>query len=433
MKRQKKNNIFDLSPKNIFLVFIKKIILIIIFGGIIAGSLYSYYYDYYKTRNYHPPVLTWATEEPSTTITIQWETLAPTDTLLKYGKTPQLELDAVYNSTVTKFHVVTLQNLEPNTKYYYRAMSKSGLLYGISDLYSFKTASPDNSPLDFVVYGDTRDEINGYTAVVNGILNLDSKPDFVFHVGDLVGAGGDRWLWNQFFHRSAPLFATIPLIPIIGNHEYYSETTQSKADSDFPGTEYMPEHYFKYFNLPGNERYYSYNISFAHFIVLDDAVPGGVFYSAYDPSAERNKQVQWLYDDLIKVNSTYKWIFVLYHVPEDRNTNYTINTEHGTRVMTVNQIYHESGVDMVLLGHYHTYERQMYTFEGRTIPYVITGGGGADLDGSFRWSADECSVQYCVYNFVQIKLNKTELSMIAYDYNGFKIDSLKLNSEGAIL
>ncbi|NQT84235.1 hypothetical protein HQ563_14500 [bacterium] len=40
-------------------------------------------------------------------------------------------------------------------------------------------------------------------------------------------------------------------------------------------------------------------------------------------------------------------------------------------------VFHEHGVKMVFSGHDHLYERAACTYLGKTIRYVVTGGGGA--------------------------------------------------------
>lgn len=41
------------------------------------------------------------------------------------------------------------------------------------------------------------------------------------------------------------------------------------------------------------------------------------------------------------------------------------------------RVFHEHGVKMVFSGHDHLYERAACTYLGKTIRYVVTGGGGA--------------------------------------------------------
>ena len=420
--------------KPILSLLFKKILIMVLIIGSLAGIISVFNYNLQSSYyiNESAPILTWNNGDTQTSICVQWETTKPQKSSILYGETNELELGLIENTELTRFHVINLTGLKSNTRYYYQVTTPTIRKYINSKIYSFKTTPDFGDSFKFAVYGDTRDVINGLDAISNGILTINPLPEFVIHVGDLVGTGGDRVLWNQFFLRTAELHASIPLMPVIGNHEYYGETDENHINDDFPSGEYQPEHYLKYFNLPGNERYYAHNISNAHFITLDCAVPGSVFYET--GATDNNTQVQWLYDDLVNVNDSVNWIFVSYHVPEKRTHEYEIYTEHGTyRNMTINDVFHESGVDAVFLGHWHTYERQHFELAGRTIPYVISGGGGADLDGGLYWDAEEVEYQAVIFQFLNIVVNGTDFFMESIDINGNVIDSLTLDSEVGIV
>ena len=83
---------------------------------------------------------------------IYWLTDESADTTVQYGKTSALELTA-HRDTMTSTHNMYLVELEPNTKYFYRALSTDTLGNGpvVSKEYSFTTGSdPDIHPPVFI-------------------------------------------------------------------------------------------------------------------------------------------------------------------------------------------------------------------------------------------------------------------------------------------
>jgi hypothetical protein len=136
------------------------------------------------------------------------------------------------------------------------------------------------------------------------------------------------------------------------------------------------------FHLPGNnpagdESYYSYDAGDAHFAALNSCT------GEIPP-----EQAAWLDEDLGK--STLPWkVVVVHHAPYS-------NAFHGSTLAVrdvVAPIVERRGVDLVLSGHDHVYERSYpisgnemqagfqepdYVHPGAPI-YVVTGGGGAPL------------------------------------------------------
>ena len=424
-----------ISIKHISFLLIKKIFLGIIFIILIfLGPAFVQtigFNDYWLADNTHGPILTWsdipgqAFLNTSTSITISWETNEPTTSLVEFGTTQDLG-QQISDPTKVKFHNITLTGLQPNTRYYYRVSTLEGPYGEISKIYSFITppSTPSNERVHFAIYGDTRDPINALQAVANGMYSINQADpyNFIVHVGDIVGHGGNRVEWNQFFKRVEHLHASAPIVPVIGNHEFYREGNEDYADEDFPELNSSnPEHYLKYFNLPGNEKYYSLDFANIHYIILDSNNPGGTFYRKTDP--DKNAQAQWLYDDLRAHNSTTGWIFVSFHHPFIESTIYNITTPEGPRNLTISQIFHEGGVDGIFIGHVHTYERQWHNDSGTTIPYVITGGGGASIDKHPHWGNLSVAAVPNTFQFMDFSVMGGNIDVNIYDINGNIIDS----------
>lgn len=93
--------------------------------------------------------------------------------------------------------------------------------------------------------------------------NPDAK--FFINMGDLVDNGEDHTQWNAWLDGVEGIIDTIPIAPLMGNHETYDKQWQVRE----------PVAYLREFALPGNgskeydRRYYSFDYGPVHFLVLD--------------------------------------------------------------------------------------------------------------------------------------------------------------------
>lgn len=93
------------------------------------------------------------------------------------------------------------------------------------------------------------------------------NPDarFFINMGDLVDNGEDHTQWNAWLDGVEGIIDTIPIAPLMGNHETYDKQWQVRE----------PVAYLREFALPGNgskeydRRYYSFDYGPVHFLVLD--------------------------------------------------------------------------------------------------------------------------------------------------------------------
>ena len=83
-------------------------------------------------------------------------------------------------------------------------------------------------------------------------------------MGDLVDNGEDRLQWTEFFVGIKEMQRSIPMAPVMGNHETYNRDWKVR----------LPEAYLHYFKTPRNgskdfERYYySFDYGDVHYVVL---------------------------------------------------------------------------------------------------------------------------------------------------------------------
>ncbi|KYK21657.1 hypothetical protein AYK24_08735, partial [Thermoplasmatales archaeon SG8-52-4] len=210
-------------------------------------------------------------------IIIAWETSIETqNNSVHFGLTPDCE-KIIYNNYSNYFHKIEICDLTPSMKYYYKVKSD----FVESKIYSFYTSFLQNDSIRFVVYGDSRgvwDNWINAEIVANAIKK--EEPYFVLHTGDIVNDGRIAEQWIDFFSIS-DFTHNSTLYPSIGNHENYGES------------------YFKYFILPNNEIWYSFDSGPVHFVSLDSNFINSIKLS----------QIFWLIKDLIVNKQPYTIVF----------------------------------------------------------------------------------------------------------------------------
>jgi acid phosphatase type 7 len=328
-------------------------------------------------------------------MTIMWETDSPSDSRVNYDTSSNLNL-TVYSPDKALIHKVTLVNLQPETKYHYRAIS--GKLS--STLNIFRTAVNKNTPFRFVVWGDNHTNAPRFEKNINRMILY--KPDLAISVGDMVLTGSDYDLWGyEFFIPGRNLFKNTPLFATLGNHEYGG---YGAGD---------PVVWFeKFFSLPGKEYYYSFNYGNSHFIHLNPHTnsPFGVV-----PGSE---QYRWLISDLeSNASRNATWRFVFFHEPPIHEP---LMAKH------IVPLLEKYDVTMQFSGHYHTYMRSQKPKPDGPI-YIITGGGGGSLsDGSRSNSLQNVDRYQAVHHFCLIDINAKVLNFQAIDIDGNVIDTLQI-------
>jgi len=329
-------------------------------------------------------------------VTVMWETTEPVVGTVEYGLPGQMDRKAAENEART-IHELRLTGLQAGTAYAYRATWDGGA----TETYEFKTAPPPGAKRwRLAVYGDSRSDPTAHSAVVAQILA--AKPDLVLHTGDLVSDGRQYDLWKpQFFEPLAPLMARIPLFPCLGNHEGNSE------------------HYYRYFSLPNNEAWYSFDYANAHFLCLDSC----------QPYTEGTEQYRWLEQDLR--NAQADWLIAFFHHP--------LFSCHPTRSINGNRwawqpLFQKYGVDLVFTGHDHHYQRTYPVGSAAMDPltpvlHFTTGGGGAGLYPVQPYSYTR--VAQAVHHGLLLDFDGTVLRARAVDKEGNEIDSFVVDQSQA--
>jgi hypothetical protein len=320
-------------------------------------------------------------------VTICWETDAPSNATVFYGKDGSAEL-SVSDGNLTTFHELRLVGLSANTAYRYRAVS--GDTPGAPS--TFTTAPSGSTPFRFAVYGDCRTGHQNHTNIIAAMRS--QGPAFVLNTGDLVENGSSAADWETFFGIISPIANNTPYWPCPGNH-------------DLP-----PDLYTKYFSLPGNEMYYSFDCGGAHFISLDSA----------GDLTDGSAQLEWLEADL-EASAARDWKFVFLHYPL-----YSSALGHGSNLALralLDPLFVRHGVSAVFAGHDHDYE---HADPGNGVQYFVTGGGGAPLGPSGKAGFTVYSESAFHYIIVDVGEDPHHTKVTAIRENGTVMETVHLSN-----
>lgn len=269
-------------------------------------------------------------------------------------------------STALYSHEAHLDELQPGTTYEYRISNQSYK----SDIHTFVTASGE----DFTALIFPDSQSNDYTDwkhLVASAWTAHHKANFFINMGDLVDNGADLYQWNAWFDATEDMISSIPLAPVLGNHEMY--------DLGWKNMEPVP--YTTFFAVPSNgsskfnRRYYSFDYNGVHFTVLDTQ-----FVETEDSDDLKREELEWLKRDLDTTQMAWKVILMhrdsLTYASERNNRTAGIN-DIGTVFMPIFDEYH---VDLVFSAHLHTYRNRGHIEDFKRSDkgplYILTGVAG---------------------------------------------------------
>ncbi len=321
-----------------------------------------------------------------TGLIVRWRTDVTTDSRVSYGLDPQ-ELDQVAeDSKMTVDHEVELSGLMPETLYYYAVGSTSQVLGGGDASTFFITPPPvgAESATRIWVIGDSGTGDQNARAVRDAYraYATSSYTNLWLMLGDnAYSSGTDAQYQTAVFDMYPDLLRQTVLWPTLGNHD---GVTAQSANQTGP--------YYKIFTLPrageaggvasGTEAYYAFDHANIHFVVLDSHETDRSVGSA---------MLSWLEADLASV--TAPWVIAFWHHPPYSKGSHDSDVDLRMSEMRQNvlPILDQYGVDLVLAGHSHSYERSMLldghygTSSTLTSAMMLDAGDGRlDGDGSYE-------------------------------------------------
>lgn len=318
----------------------------------------------------------------SNSVTVKCMTNALSDFKVLYGINGlDNEVDSSYN---THDHEVVIGGLTANTTYNYAVIINHDQDTLTSQNYTFSTTPEVGDAVSARIWV-TGDAGTGHTEqfdVRDAYLNFagtQGKADVWLMMGDNAYEHGRQEDYQMgLFDVYQEVLSNTVSFPTAGNHDLYS-TEASAANETGP--------YFDIFSLPrngecggvasGTEAYYSFDYGNIHFICLE----------SYELNRDSTGAMgTWLKSDL--ENNDQYWTIAYWHYAPYTKVGHDSDdpNDHSGRAIEmreqINPLLEQYGVDLVLAGHSHGYERS-YLIDGHygfsntlTDEMVLQDGSG---------------------------------------------------------
>jgi hypothetical protein len=373
---------------------------------------------------------------------LRWRTDVSMTGRVRYGAAPgALSAFADEGSSLTD-HLLTLSALSADTLYYYSVGDSGAELSGNDAATSLKTApTPGSSarPYRFWVLGDAGTGNANQMAVRDRYYALSASSgvatDLWLQLGDnAYFSGTDAEYQTEQFVPYASFYRHVASMPCIGNHEAtcvdYLNIFSLPSQGEMGGV------------ISGTERYFSYDYGNVHFVVLDS------HSSDRSPAAP---MLTWLKNDLSA--NAQPWTIAYWHHPPYSKGSHDSDADPQLTEVRQNflPILESYGVDLVLCGHSHSYERSRFisghygvsgTFNilpqsqggnlvqdgngpyvkangpGTGTIYLVSGGGGQTSGGALNHYAHRVSLNV--------------LGSVVLDVDGSTLTARMLDAAGAI-
>lgn len=299
-------------------------------------------------------------------------------------------------------HIVSITGLQADTQYFYAVGLTGGTILAGDDPDHYFTTHPvigSTRPQRFWVLGDSGTGNSSAEAVRDAYLELagtENEADMFMMLGDnAYGNGTDQDFQDGVFDIYPMVLRNKVLWPTLGNHDARDFNPVTGAYEGNKSGPFMGFHQLNNFSLPSNgeiggvasgtEKYYSFDRGNIHFICLDSTERDG-FGTSLEPDGP---MAMWLQSDLLATNQN--WIIAFWHHPP-----YSKGSHHGDGDMrsVFVPLLEAGGVDLVLSGHSHSYERSRLINsltsdpgDGETVPasaIVDSGDGQEGGDGVYE-------------------------------------------------
>jgi len=297
-------------------------------------------------------------------------------------------------------HTAVLSGLVHSTRYFFRVANDTRV-------YDFVTRDAAQTRVRVGVVGDMGIENSANTIARISKRASSRQFDFMLHIGD-VSYADDHFLWFQktwfaWFAMMNATLGSLPYMTLPGNHEHGTFDPFIYRDAN------NFQVYNHYFNMPkpaaelnNGSMFYSFNYGPVHFVQIstETSYPN----APWDIKAFGD-QMAWLAADLQAANApaarqAQPWIVVSGHRPiYSSSEGYSLNgapidspipfVPHNSLTLqkTFEKLFQTFGVDLVLAGHVHSYERLYPTFHNQPTQttyaspaaptYVVVGNAGS--------------------------------------------------------
>ncbi len=294
-------------------------------------------------------------------INIRWRTDTLSNSRVRYGTSPASLTNIIDSIALVTEHEIKISGLLPLTKYYYSIGSSTVMLQGDANNYFFTLPAQRSTGLMRIgVFGDCGNNSTNQIQVRDQFQNYlggNYMNAWILLGDNAYNDGTDAEFQAEFFNTYGDHFLKQnPLYPAPGNHDYGN-------NSILQDNHMMP--YYSIFSMPtnaeaggfasNNKAWYSFNVGNVHFLSLDSYGREDSATRLYDTLG---RQVQWIKADLA-ANTNKTWIVSYWHHPPFTKGSHDSDTESDLVSIRTNfiKILERMGVDLILCGHSHDYER----------------------------------------------------------------------------
>jgi predicted MPP superfamily phosphohydrolase len=374
--------------------------------AIAAGALFSTGFSGSPSRIHRGPYLQSA---PSGGLAVVWYTEAPSSGRLQWRQEEGDWEDIETASAPGRRHEFDLPYLRESARYSYRVLDPEteGALANLEAEREFSFRTPAPGLFKFAAFGDSGARSTPQRTIANLVLKESPPVDMVLLTGDVVYPhGSDADYDAKFFSPYGRLLSRVPFFSAMGNHDYESGN----------GSPYLDV-----FSLPRNgprgltpETVYSFERAGLLITVHD---------SNLGRTAIREHAAPWQ-EQVARASRSRFRLAALHHSPYSSAINSVASDVQMVRE-SYSPVFSRSGVDLVLGGHDHVYERTR-PLEG--VVYVTTGAGGASLYPRIRRNA-YTEVFYGEGNkhsFSVVEVDGANLMLRQTDIDGCAVDRVGL-------
>ncbi|MEU4807171.1 metallophosphoesterase family protein [Actinosynnema sp. NPDC023587] len=264
----------------------------------------------------------------------------------------------------------------------------------------FRSAAKGAKPFEFFYYGDAQIGLDSTWPAVVAAANAKS-PNAAgsVHAGDLIDSS-TQVQWTSWFNGMGESAATTQVLAAPGNHEYSGDTALRNWKMNF---EYPANHpnlttigaladrakgdtdaarqtaaYFAHWDNVAKETVYFSDFQDVRFITLNATQSTGYLRPANLPACAASCpdaaslwvefQAAWL--DHILATNPNKWSVVTFHQPV-----YSTSTGRDEPILRANwvPVFEKHNIDLVLMGHDHTYARGFKNTDATDTPGLTKG------------------------------------------------------------
>ncbi|WP_297851175.1 metallophosphoesterase family protein [uncultured Corynebacterium sp.] len=281
----------------------------------------------------------------STDMNFAWRTSYRGAESVKYYPSGQPEAAQVVSGEEARFGVAYrsmragVSDLQPGVEYTYQLGSDEG---GWTDPATFRVQAAGDS-WSFLNFADAQigvdlkvqEQADAWRAAVKQATTSYPDSEFILHAGDQTeGWGNPKRQWEEFF--SPEELRNYPIAMAKGNHETYA----------------LPGHFDEHRNFPnqqGNTANYFFERNNALFVVID---------SNESSSRDISRHADFIRNTVAQHGKGKDWIIgVMHHAPYTQGSHAMKDADVKRLREGLAPVFSEAGVDMVLAGHDHMYNR----------------------------------------------------------------------------